>query len=64
IAKLSELEWFRHLHEDPKYTSLIWSNKKIKKYILNSANMKALINSETKQKEFVQLVHDEYKKRR
>ena len=24
--------------------------------------MKALINSETKQKEFVQLVHDEYKK--
>ncbi|HDX9621416.1 hypothetical protein P4J13_17170 [Bacillus anthracis] len=64
IAKLSELEWFRNLHEDPKYTSLIWSNKKIKKYILNSANMKALINSETKQKEFVQLVHDEYKKRR
>lgn len=23
IAKLSELEWFRNLHEDPKYTSLI-----------------------------------------
>ncbi|MEW8981777.1 MAG: hypothetical protein AB2388_08645 [Bacillus anthracis] len=64
IAKLSELEWFRNLHEDLKYTSLIWSNKKIKKYILNSANMKALINSETKQKEFVHLIHDEYKKRR
>ncbi|HDR7595968.1 TPA: hypothetical protein QCX59_005210, partial [Bacillus mycoides] len=28
IAKLSEFEWFRRLHEDPKYTSLIWSNRK------------------------------------
>ncbi|HDR7054540.1 TPA: hypothetical protein QCW24_004560, partial [Bacillus thuringiensis] len=28
IAKLSELEWFRNLHEDLKYTSLIWSNRK------------------------------------
>lgn len=64
IAKLSEFEWFRKLHEDTKYTRLIWGNRKIKKYILNSANMKALINSEKKQKEFVQLVHDEYKKRR
>ncbi|GAB6489017.1 group-specific protein [Bacillus sp. UMTAT18] len=65
IAKLSEFEWFRKLHEDTKkYTKLIWSNRKIKKFILNSANMKALINSETKQKEFVQLVHNEYKKRR
>ncbi|MCC2538218.1 hypothetical protein PDK03_00735 [Bacillus cereus group sp. TH204-1LC] len=64
IAKLSEFEWFRKLHEDTKYTKLIWSNRKIKKFILNSANMKALINSEIKQKEFVQLVHNEYKKRR
>ncbi|WP_235675267.1 hypothetical protein [Bacillus mycoides] len=64
IAKLSELEWFRNLHEDPKYTSLIWSNRKIKKYILTSANMEALIKSEKKQKEFVHLVQDEYKKRR
>lgn len=64
IAKLSELEWFRNLHEDSKYTSLIWSNRKIKKYILTSANMEALIKSEKKQKEFVYLVHDEYKKRR
>ncbi|EJR15917.1 hypothetical protein LKL81_22225 [Bacillus paranthracis] len=64
IAKLSEFEWFRKLHEDTKYTKLIWSNRKIKKFILNSANMKALINSEIKQKEFVHLVHDEYKKRR
>lgn len=50
IAKLSELEWFRRLHEDPKYTSLIWSNRKIKKYILTSANIEALIKSEKKQK--------------
>ncbi|EEM83788.1 MULTISPECIES: hypothetical protein [Bacillus cereus group] len=64
IAKLSELEWFRNLHEDSKYTSLIWSNRKIKKYILNSANMEVLIKSEKKQKEFVHLVQDEYKKRR
>ncbi|QWG56159.1 hypothetical protein EXW50_12335 [Bacillus mycoides] len=64
IAKLSELEWFRNPHEDPKYTSLIWSNRKIKKYILTSANMEALIKSEKKQKEFVHLVQDEYKKRR
>ena len=64
IAKLSEFEWFRKLHEDTKYTSLIWSNRKIKKYILNSANMEAIINSEKKQKEFVHLVQDEYKKRR
>ncbi|MDA2240235.1 hypothetical protein PDN14_17305 [Bacillus cereus group sp. Bc222] len=63
-AKLSGFEWFRKLHEDTKYTKLIWSNRKIKKFILNSANMKVLINSERKQKEFVQLVHDEYKKRR
>lgn len=64
IAKLSELEWFRNLHEDPKYTSLIWGNRKIKKFILSSINMEALIKSEKKQKEFVHLVHDEYKKRR
>ncbi|MGN4422867.1 hypothetical protein ACTFQN_03185 [Bacillus cereus group sp. MYBK30-1] len=64
IAKLSELEWFRNLHEDTKYTSLIWSNRKIKKYILSTANMEELIRSEQKQKEFVYLVHDEYKKRR
>lgn len=64
IAKLSELEWFRNLHEDPKYTSLIWSNRKIKKFILSSINMEALIKSEKKQKEFVHLVQDEYKKRR
>ncbi|EJR40221.1 hypothetical protein [Bacillus mycoides] len=64
IAKLSEFEWFRKLHEDTKYTSLIWSNRKIKKYILNSTNMEAIINSEKKQKEFVHLVQDEYKKRR
>ncbi|MFK4308914.1 hypothetical protein ABH957_003591 [Bacillus sp. RC242] len=64
IAKLSEFEWFRRLHEDQKYTSLIWSNRKIKKYILTSANMEALIKSEKKQKEFVHLVQDEYKKRR
>ncbi|MGA5676354.1 hypothetical protein [Bacillus cereus] len=62
IAKLSELEWFRNLHEDPKYTSLIWSNRKIKRYILTSINMEALIKSEKKQIEFVQLVHNEYKK--
>ncbi|MDF9507504.1 hypothetical protein [Bacillus cereus] len=62
IAKLSELEWFRNLHEDPKYTSLIWCNRKIKKYILTSANMEPLIKSEKKQKEFVHLVQDEYKK--
>ena len=24
IAKLSEFEWFRKLHEDTKYTRLIW----------------------------------------
>ncbi|PGO29022.1 hypothetical protein CN984_12850 [Bacillus cereus] len=64
IAKLSEFEWFRRLHEDTKYTRLIWSNRKIKKFILSSTNMEALIKSEKKQKEFVQLVHDEYKKRR
>ncbi|EJS69057.1 hypothetical protein CN425_07375 [Bacillus cereus] len=64
IAKLSELEWFRSLHEDPKYTRLIWSNRKIKKFILSPINMEALIKSEKNQKEFVQLVHDEYKKRR
>ncbi|MGH0945062.1 hypothetical protein ACQVTS_28625 [Bacillus mycoides] len=64
IAKLSEFEWFRRLHEDPKYTGLIWSNRKIKKYILTSANIEALIKSEKKQKEFVHLVQDEYKKRR
>ena len=64
IAKLSEFEWFRSLHEDTKYTNLIWSNKKIKKYILSASNMEALIKSEKKQIEFVQLVHDEYKKRR
>ena len=29
IAKLSEFEWFRKLHEDTKYTKLIWSNRKI-----------------------------------
>ncbi|ATI52791.1 MULTISPECIES: hypothetical protein [Bacillus cereus group] len=64
IAKLSEFEWFRKLHEDTKYTRLIWSNRKVKKFILSSTNMEALINSEKKQKEHVQLVHDEYKKRR
>ncbi|MDA1802001.1 hypothetical protein [Bacillus cereus group sp. BY6-1LC] len=64
IAKLSEFEWFRKLHEDTKYTRLIWSNRKVKKFILSSTNMEALINSEKKQKELVQLVHDEYKKRR
>lgn len=64
IAKLSELEWFRNLHEDPKYTSLLWSNRKIKKFILSSTNMEALINSEKKQKEFTHLAHNEYKKRR
>lgn len=64
IAKLSEFEWFRKLHEDTKYTKLIWSNRKIKKVILSITNMEALINSEKKQIEFVQLVHDEYKKRR
>lgn len=50
IVKLSEFEWFRKLHEDTKYTSLIWSNRKIKKYILTSANMETLIKSEKKQK--------------
>ncbi|PES19628.1 hypothetical protein CN268_01990 [Bacillus anthracis] len=64
IAKLSEFECFRRLHEDTKYTRLIWSNRKIKKFILSTTNMETLINSEKKQKEFVQLVHDEYKKRR
>ncbi|AXY09874.1 hypothetical protein CN272_12060 [Bacillus anthracis] len=64
IAKLSEFEWFRKLHEDTKYTKLIWSNRKIKKFILSSTNMEELIKSEKKQKEFVRLVHDEYKKRR
>ncbi|MGQ0439589.1 hypothetical protein ACT4UT_20670, partial [Bacillus sp. B-TM1] len=64
IAKLSEFEWFRKLHEDTKYTRLIWSNRKVKKFILSSTNMEVLINSEKKQKELVQLVHDEYKKRR
>ncbi|XQM91672.1 hypothetical protein VR050_26360 [Bacillus shihchuchen] len=62
IAKLSEFEWFRKLHEDTKYTRLIWSNRKVKKFILSSTNMEALIKSEKKQKEFVRLVHDEYKK--
>ncbi|MGX5441115.1 hypothetical protein [Bacillus thuringiensis] len=64
ISKLSEFEWFRRLHEDTKYTSLIWSNRKINKFILSSTNMQALIKSEKKQKEFVHLVQDEYKKRR
>ncbi|MGE7881496.1 hypothetical protein [Bacillus sp. NPDC094077] len=64
IAKLSELEWFRNLHEDLKYTSLIWSNRKIKKFILSSTNMEVLMKSEQKQKEFVHLVQNEYKKRR
>ncbi|MEK4707267.1 hypothetical protein [Bacillus sp. FSL R10-2780] len=64
IAKLSEFEWFRRLHEDTKYTSLIWSNRKIKKYILSSENMEGLLKSERKQTEFVQLVYSEYKKRR
>ncbi|EOP70086.1 hypothetical protein [Bacillus cereus] len=64
IAKLSECEWFRNLHEDTKYTSLIWSNRKIKKYILSSGNMEGLLKSERKQTEFAQLVYSEYKKRR
>ncbi|HHT7236706.1 MULTISPECIES: hypothetical protein [Bacillus cereus group] len=64
IAKLSEFEWFRRLHEDTKYTRLIWSNRKIKKYILSSENMEGLLKSERKQTEFVQLVYSEYKKRR
>jgi len=64
IAKLSEFEWFRRLHEDTKYTRLIWSNRKIKKFILSTTYMETLIKSEKKQKEFIHLVHDEYKKRR
>ncbi|HDR3887436.1 TPA: hypothetical protein QCO65_001809 [Bacillus cereus] len=64
IAKLSEFEWFRRLHEDTKYTSLIWSNRKIKKYIFSSENMEVLLKSGRKQTEFVQLVYSEYKKRR
>ncbi len=50
IAKLSEFEWFRKLHEDTKYTRLIWSNRKVKKFILSSTNMEALINSEKNKK--------------
>ena len=49
IAKLSELEWFRKLHRT-KYTKLIWSNRKIKKFILSTTNMEALINSEKNKK--------------
>ncbi|PEV18655.1 hypothetical protein COJ37_23315 [Bacillus cereus] len=43
---------------------VICCNSKIKKFILSSTNMEALIKSEKKQKEFVHLVQDEYKKRR
>ncbi|MBO1580572.1 hypothetical protein [Bacillus sp. XF8] len=64
IAKLSEQEWFRKLHEDSRYTSLIWNNRKIKKFILSPAIMKLQPKSIEKQKELIQFIHSEYEKRR
>ncbi|KEK23541.1 hypothetical protein [Bacillus gaemokensis] len=64
IAKLSEGEWFRKLHEDSRYTWLIWNNRKIKKFILSPANMKFLPKSKEKQKELIHLIHSEQEKRR
>ncbi|WP_243522081.1 hypothetical protein [Bacillus pseudomycoides] len=64
IAKLSEQEWFRDMHEDIRYTGLIWNNRKIKKFILSPANMKLLTKSKEKQEELIQLIHSEYEKRR
>lgn len=48
IVKLSELEWFWNLYEDLKYISLIWSNRKFKKFILFFINMEILIKFEKK----------------
>ncbi|WP_410982561.1 hypothetical protein [Bacillus cereus] len=64
IAKLSEQEWFRDVHEDTRYTVMISNNRKIKKFILASANMKLLTTSKEKQEELIQLIHSEYEKRR
>ncbi|WP_459503203.1 hypothetical protein [Bacillus sp. C1] len=57
IAKLSEQEWFRNVHEDIRYTGLIWNNRKIKKFILAPINVKLLTKSKEKQEELIQLIH-------
>ncbi|MCI0765892.1 hypothetical protein [Bacillus sp. TL12] len=48
IAKLSEQEWFRDVHEDTRYTGIVWNNQKIKKFILAPVNMKLLTTSKEK----------------
>ncbi|PFK41989.1 hypothetical protein COI93_12020 [Bacillus cereus] len=64
IAQLSEQKWFRNVHEDTRYTEIIWNNRKIKRLILSTSNMKLLIKSKEKQKELLQIIHSEYEKRR
>ncbi|MDM5154960.1 hypothetical protein QUF88_14370 [Bacillus sp. DX1.1] len=64
IAMLSEEEWFRALHEDARFTSLIWNNRRIKKFLLLSSNMELLTKSKSKQQELTQLIHSEYERRR
>ncbi|MED1594737.1 MULTISPECIES: hypothetical protein [Bacillus] len=64
IAQLSEQEWFRDVHEDTRYTGIIWNNRKIKRLILLPTNMKLLTKSKEKQKELIQIIHSEHKKRR
>jgi uncharacterized protein YlbG (UPF0298 family) len=62
IDKLRNEKWFFTLIDDYRYSHIIWSNRKVKRFLVKSENVELLIKNETERDKFIRLVEMEHRK--
>lgn len=62
IEQLTTEDWFKPLYDDIRYSYIIWNNKKVKRFLLKTENVKLLKTDEEIRNQFISLVKIEHKK--
>lgn len=62
IEELKSEEWFLQLDQDYRYNYIIWSNKKVKRFLSKPQNIKILKSNEEERVKFIRLVMKEHEK--
>jgi hypothetical protein len=60
IEELKTEDWFKQLYEDIRYEYIIWSNKKVKMFLLKKENIQLLKTDEQVRIEFIDLIKSEH----
>jgi hypothetical protein len=62
IDKLQNEDWFSTLDRDHRYGYIIWSNRKVKRFLIKTENVELIMRNESAREKFIDLIKEEHDK--